>query len=181
MRGDLRLDSRARHPAVEATLHPSMSTAVQASSAERRTSGRPRPPSPRCQHPYVAGSPSRFRDLHVIEPERTPDGTKSAYLWIPVVLRSLRHRQEPTLAVAPGSALRHSGACRPQRASWSSCGRATSRSGRETGPAGHRARRSKRARGHIVRWSRNSRYAAACILIVALGGKEDPQLPKRET
>ena len=127
-----------------------MSTAVQTSSAERRTS---RTSSATVSavfsiHTLQVHSPSRFRDTHVIEPERTPDGTKSAYLWKPVVLRSLRHGEEPWRS--------HLGARSATPVHVGPAGMLVilrtrdSRSGRETGPAVHRARRSKRARGHVV-------------------------------
>jgi hypothetical protein len=122
-------------PAVEATLHPSMSTAVQASSAERRTSGRPRPPSPRCQHPYVAGSFTLPFPRHACHRARKDARRHEVRIPVDTSRPAIPKAWSRTLAVAPGSALGHSGACWPQRASWSSCGRATSRSGRETGPA----------------------------------------------
>jgi hypothetical protein len=93
-------------------------------------------------HTLPAHTPSRYPDTHAIEPERTRDGTTSAYLWKPVVLRSPRHRQErwrsqlgarsaPPLHVAAARIL--AAAADP----------ATDRGERVTGPAG-RARRPGR-------------------------------------
>jgi hypothetical protein len=101
-------------PAVEATL-PSMSTAVQKSSAERRTSGRPRPPSPRCQHPYVAGSFTLPFPRHACHRARKDARRHEERIPVETSRPAIPKAWPRNLAVAPGSALVHSGACWPQR------------------------------------------------------------------
>src|SRR4030095_1522498 len=81
---------------VEATQHHRRRLPPRRAQRRDAKAEPPRPASPRCQHPYLGGSftlPVALTCI-AIEPEKTPDGTTSAYLWKTCRQRSLRHRQE---------------------------------------------------------------------------------------